>query len=338
MRSLQEIDAEIAAVKARMAKRAEGLPVRDTPEYRAARFDYIVDGNRQGLDLYQNSLQNAMQQKLQRELTASENEKNRQNAMAIAKLGKEASTETDRINWVKNTSDAEATLEAVRKQAKEGLASPEDVKRAENAVNAQYALGVSKKWMEPVKSDTKKEPEPKPEFDPTVLRNEIQAVIDNDEATDEEIAAAYEKNKKLDSFSMQSKLDEKSRGNEKKKAKAAYDTASNALDEAIATGDPDKIDAAADDYEKHKDVEGYKGDKAEKARKESAKIRKNNAHRAKGRKVLKNVTYEDVQAADADKSTQGRVNKEGFEFKYKWLPNDTAAVTFDGVTYKIPRP
>lgn len=338
MRSLQEIDAEIAAVKARMAQRAEGLPVRETPEYRAARFDYIVDGNRQGLDLYQNSLQNAMQQKLQRELTASENEKNRQNALKIAQLGKESATETDRIIWVKNTSDAEATLAAVRKQAKEGLASPEDVKRAENAVNAQYALGVSKKWMEPVKSETPKEPEPKPEFDPTVLRNEIQAVLDNDEATDEEIAAAYEKNKKLDSFSMQSKLDEKLRGNEKKKAKAAYDASTNALDEALATKDADKIDAAIDDYEKHKDVEGYKGDKAEKARKESAQIRKNNAHRAKGKKVLKTVTYEDVLAADADKSTKGTVNKEGFEFKYKWLPNDTAAVTFNGVTYKIPRP
>lgn len=338
MRSLQEIDAEIAAVKARMAQRAEGLPVRSTPEYRAARFDYIVDGNRQGLDLYQNSLQNAMQQKLQRELTASENEKNRQNAMAIAKLGKESATETDRINWVKNTSDAEATLAAVRKQAKEGLASPEDVKRAENAVNAQYALGVSKKWMEPVKSETKTEPEPKPEFDPTVLRNEIQAVLDNDEATDEEIAAAYEKNKKLDSFSMQSKLDEKSRGNEKKKAKAAYEASTNALDEALATKDPDKIDAAIAEYEKHKDVEGYKGDKAENARKESAKIRKNNANRAKGRKVLKTVTYEDVLEADADKSTKGTVNKEGFDFKYKWLPNDTAAVTYDGVTFKIPRP
>lgn len=338
MRSLQEIDAEIAAVKARMAQRAEGLPVRETPEYRAARFDYIVDGNRQGLDLYQNSLQNAMQQKLQRELTASENEKNRQNAMEIAKLGKDSATETDRINWVKNTSDAEATLAAVRKQAKEGLASPEDVKRAENAVNAQYALGVSKKWMEPVKSETKTEPEQKPEFDPTVLRNEIQAVLDNDEATDEEIAAAYEKNKKLDSFSMQSKLDEKSRGNEKKKAKAAYEASTNALDEALATKDADKIDAAIADYEKHKDVEGYKGDKAENARKESAQIRKNNAHIAKGKKVLKTVTYDDVLAADADKSTKGTVNKEGFEFKYKWLPNDTAAVTFNGVTYKIPRP
>lgn len=338
MRSLQEIDAEIAAVKARMAQRADGLPVRDTPEYRAARFDYIVDGNRQGLDLYQNSLQTAMQNKLQRELTASENEKNRQNAMAIAKLGKDSATETDRINWVKNTSDAEATLAAVRKQAKEGLASPEDVQRAENAVNAQYALGVSKKWMEPVKSETKTEPEQKPEFDPTVLRNEIQAVIDNDEATDEEIAAAYEKNKKLDSFSMQSKLDEKSRGNEKKKAKAAYEAADNELEAARATKDPDKIDAAIANYEKHKDVEGYKGDKAENARKESAQIRKNNANIAKGKKVLKTVTYEDVLAADSDKSTKGTVNKEGFDFKYKWLPNDTAAVTFNGVTYKIPRP
>ena len=335
MRSLQEIDAEIAAVKARMAKRAEGLPVRETPEYRAARFDYIVDGNRSGLDLYQNSLQSAIQNKL-----------NRDNAMAIAKLGKEASSETDRINWARTTADAEAALRQTKKAVDEGKLSAEDLEKAQNFVNAQYALGKSKGWYtEPEKSATPAKPA-EPAFDAKATRDKIQAILDNDEATDEEIATAELLNvgdpekgvKGLDSYEMGTKIAEKKRGNEKKKAKAAYDTASNALDEALATKDADKIDAAIADYEKHKDVEGYKGDKAENARKEAAKIRKNNANIAKGKKVLKTVTYEDVLAADADKSTKGTVNKEGFDFKYKWLPNDTAAVTFNGVTYKIPRP
>ena len=88
MRSLAEIDAEIDAVKARMARRAEGLPTRESPEYRASRFDYVVEGNRQGLDQFQSALQTAMQNKLQRELTEREGEKNRQNAREIAMMSK----------------------------------------------------------------------------------------------------------------------------------------------------------------------------------------------------------------------------------------------------------
>ena len=44
MRSLEEIDADIAEVKARIAKRNEGMPNYGDPGYRAARFDYIVEG------------------------------------------------------------------------------------------------------------------------------------------------------------------------------------------------------------------------------------------------------------------------------------------------------
>lgn len=191
MRSLQEIDAEIAAVKARMAKRAEGLPVRETPEYRAARFDYIVDGNRSGLDLYQNSLQNAMQQKLQRELTERENQKNRDNALEIAKLGKEASTDTDRINWQKSLNESAINLSNAQKLAKKGELTSKDVALAQNAYNANVELGKSKGWYtEPVEVEEVEVEDDDP-FSPQNIRARYEAIVKNPEgATDEDLDMA----------------------------------------------------------------------------------------------------------------------------------------------------
>lgn len=191
MRSLQEIDAEIAAVKARMAQRAEGLPVRETPEYRAARFDYIVDGNRQGLDLYQNSLQNAMQQKLQRELTERENQKNRDNALEIARLGKEASTDTDRINWQKSLNESAINLSNAQKLAKKGELTSKDVALAQNAYNANVELGKSKGWYtEPVEVEEVEAEDDDP-FSPQNIRARYEAIVKNpDGATDEDLDMA----------------------------------------------------------------------------------------------------------------------------------------------------
>lgn len=180
MRSLQEIDAEIAAVKARMAKRAEGLPVRETPEYRAARFDYIVDGNRQGLDLYQNSLQNAMQQKLQRE-----------NAIKIAKLGKEASTDTDRVNWQKSLNESAINLANAKQLAKKGELKSKDVALAQNAYNANVELGKSKGWYtEPVEVEEVDVGDDDP-FSPQNIRAKYTGIVKNPEgASDEDLEMA----------------------------------------------------------------------------------------------------------------------------------------------------
>ena len=45
-------------------------------------------GDRSGVDAFQRAIEQAIQNKMQRELTASENEKNRQNALRIAEMGK----------------------------------------------------------------------------------------------------------------------------------------------------------------------------------------------------------------------------------------------------------
>ena len=101
-RSLEEIRADIAATEAEIARRNnmdESLS-RETPEYRAARFDYILDDDRSGMDAFIGRIRQAQAAKAQREaqqaqlaaqqefqmkqlgeqqkFQAAENEKNRQ--------------------------------------------------------------------------------------------------------------------------------------------------------------------------------------------------------------------------------------------------------------------
>lgn len=84
-KSSAEIAQEIEALKQQMAN---GVPYENSPAYRAARFDWILEGKRDGLDAYQRAVDQAMQNKLQRELTASEGAANRENALKIAEMGK----------------------------------------------------------------------------------------------------------------------------------------------------------------------------------------------------------------------------------------------------------
>lgn len=85
MRSSSEIAAEINALKAQIAS---GLPYGNSEAHNAAVFDHVYSGDRSGVDAFQRAIEQAIQNKMQRELTASENEKNRQNALRIAEMGK----------------------------------------------------------------------------------------------------------------------------------------------------------------------------------------------------------------------------------------------------------
>jgi len=91
MRSLAEIDADIAEVQKRIAARDAGTPQRNSPEYRAARFDYIVDGDRSGLDAYQNALNAAIQNKLSRDAQEK-----------LVKLGRQQTDDENRYQWQKD--------------------------------------------------------------------------------------------------------------------------------------------------------------------------------------------------------------------------------------------
>lgn len=105
MRSIAEIDADIAAVQQRIAARNEGTPQRNSPEYRAARFDYIVDGDRSGLDAYQNALNAAIQNKLSRE--SAEN---------MAKEGKAQASVEENDKIVQQLRDVDAVIDDLKKR------------------------------------------------------------------------------------------------------------------------------------------------------------------------------------------------------------------------------
>ena len=85
MRSSAEIKAEIDALTAQMA---DGIPYGDSAARNVGIYDHILIGDHSGIDAYNRAVEQAIQNKLQRELTASENEKNRANALKIAELGK----------------------------------------------------------------------------------------------------------------------------------------------------------------------------------------------------------------------------------------------------------
>lgn len=97
MRSVAEIDKDIAEVQAQIAARNSGTPDRNNPEYRAARFDYIVEGDRSGLDAYQNALNAAIQNKLSRD-----------SAEKMARIGKEQADEEAMDQWQKDYSFAKS--------------------------------------------------------------------------------------------------------------------------------------------------------------------------------------------------------------------------------------
>jgi hypothetical protein len=144
MRDLAQIDKEIAEVKARIAKRNEGMPNYGDPGYRAARFDYIVEGDRSGLDAYQNALNAAIQNKLSRE-----------SAERMAKAGKAQADEEQRYQWQKDY----AIAKSAQREIMANKSSSEKDKR-DAATNVKYYedFGTKKGWM--------------PKVDPSVIAAE----------------------------------------------------------------------------------------------------------------------------------------------------------------------
>lgn len=182
MRSVAEIDKDIAEVKARMASEN---PQRTSPEYRAARFDYIVNGDRSGLDAYQNSLQAAIQNKLQRE--SSEKMMQAQQGMA---------DDDQRYQWRKDYALAQNALREVNGNPK---SSEKDKADAQAYVDFYEDYGAKKGWMQKPVSAPVAAPAA-PAAAPAVVETvpadwqnvsaKAQAVIDTDTSTPEEIEAA----------------------------------------------------------------------------------------------------------------------------------------------------
>lgn len=150
MRSIAEIDADIAEVQKRIAARNEGTPQRNTPEYRAARFDYIVDGDRSGLDAYQNALNAAIQNKLSRDAQEK-----------LVKLGKEQANDEAMDQWQKDYTFAKSAQAEAYANPK---STPRERENADANVRYQEAVGAKKGYMKKYAEMTKApEGEKKPE-------------------------------------------------------------------------------------------------------------------------------------------------------------------------------
>ena len=133
MRSVAEIDKEIAEVQARIKARNEGTPQRNSPEYRAARFDYIVDGDRSGLDAYQNALNAAIQNKLSRD-----------SAEKMARIGKEQADEEAKYQWQKDYAISKSNQREIMANKS---SSEKDKRDAATNVKFYEDLGTKKGWM-----------------------------------------------------------------------------------------------------------------------------------------------------------------------------------------------
>lgn len=149
MRSIAEIDADIAEVQKRIASRNEGMPSRNDPTYRASRFDYIVEGDRSGLDNYQNALNAAIQNKLSRD--AQER---------MLKAGKEQADEENMDQWQKDYSFAKSAKEEIYNNPASTQKQKDD---ADATVRYYEAVGAKKGYMKKYSDMTKAPETPKAE-------------------------------------------------------------------------------------------------------------------------------------------------------------------------------
>lgn len=274
MRSIEEIDADIAEVQKRIAARNEGTPQRNSPEYRAARFDYIVDGDRSGLDAYQNALNSAIQNKLNRE----EQEK-------LVKLNKKIADEDDEISWRRDMTNARSDLADVRRRIAQGDkgTTQKDLEDAVANYNFHAELGARKKYknvpsLETVVQKTEQQSIDGSPFD---MRQFVRTVAGKESATIDELKQAlpiieYLKAQKADMSNEEATIADRI---SKIEGPQAMDTSLKSLQEALAGGDPDAIDAAADAYDKHKSVQGYEGKHSTEARKKAGGIREDRKER-----------------------------------------------------------
>lgn len=191
MRSSSEIAAEINALKAQIAS---GLPYGNSEAHNAAVFDHVYSGDRSGVDAFQRAIEQAIQNKMQRELTEREGEANRQNSLKIAKIGKESAEEEKELTWRKDIALAANTLRQVKQQQAKGLADEFDVTAAEETYNSLVDRGITKGYKNvPTASVTQAVQTNEPTGDNKSIREKYLGIINNpDGATDEDLEMAQQ--------------------------------------------------------------------------------------------------------------------------------------------------
>lgn len=188
MRSSAEIAEEIRQLEAQIAS---GMPYGNSAAHNVAVFDHVYSGDRSGVDAFQRAIEQAMQNKLQRELTEREGEANRQNALKIAQLGKESAAEDQELTWRKDIALAANTLRQVKQQQAKGLADEFDVTAAEETYNSLVDRGIAKGYKNVPSASVKQSTEPT--GDNKSIREKYLGIINNPEgATDEDLEMAQQ--------------------------------------------------------------------------------------------------------------------------------------------------
>lgn len=348
MRSIAEIDADIAEVQKRIAARNEGNPQRNSPEYRAARFDYIVDGDRSGLDSYQNALNAAIQNKL-----------NRDAQERMLKEGKQQADDEQMEQWQKDYSFAKSAREEINANPK---STPKQKEDAEATVRYYEAVGAKKGYMKKYSEMTKAPETPNvetPAADVKPVRGYEQIMGDVDKLTGmegpvdpAEIDKLYEEllDYKGSDFTTResnqalAKLENKKKTDSDKAGSDAMGKDAAALKGALASGNADKIDAAATAYEKHKGKTGYSDESTVNARKKAQGIRNAAAEAKNLAEAAKLVTLGELRAAaykqrketsDANRYVTKKYKGKEYKIKYKFDENDNASVFYNKTWHSV---
>ena len=328
MRSSAEIKAEIDALTAQMA---DGIPYGDSAARNVGIYDHILSGDHSGIDAYNRAVEQAIQNKLQRELTESEGDKNRENAFKIAEMSKLQAAEERQAkeDELKALKAAQARPEYMKLQ-KQMLDAVDNGNLEEAAIyKEQMAVLEKEHGMDFGKSADKLIAARQAGNETKKKKDFIAQVLASDSPSDEDLAEAMANAKGLEDTSSVTKLTNKRNSLDLGKADAA-------LAAAIAAGDPDAIEAAASAYDELNKIKGYEGKKSNEARTKATTIRKNRVWVKNGHKALDSVTIHDILAADSSQETKGKVHKGGYTFEYKWLPGnngvDRASITWKGKT------
>ena len=326
MRSIAEIDADIEAVRQRMAARNEGMPSRNSPEYRAARFDYIVNGDRSGIDAYSSAVQSAMQNKLNRESTEK-----------LAKLNKESAKEEDEIAWRKDMTNARSDLNDVRNKYNQGLATDKDVEDAVANFNFHAERGAKKGYKNAPANESVVAPKA-PEVTgidnlAKKMRESVAEMVAKDSASVDDLKkaranAAYLQDQGADMSKELASIDDKI---SKIEGPTAMKAARASLDEAIASNDPDRIDEAAKAYDKFSKIEGYEGAKSTEARNKAKSIRAGRANAKAKSKYGPKVKGGKVRAAkERGEKVVQYTDEAGNKYDYKFQFVDDKPQIFYG--------
>lgn len=125
---------------------------KDDPDYRAARFDYVLGGDRSGLDAYRQAEMQAEQARRQQEFTAAENALNRKMQMAENEKNRAVQAKqqsdnrtTEKARLLANIRTAQAIVNDARDNP--SRYTPLDIAKANSDLELQHDLAEKSGWF-----------------------------------------------------------------------------------------------------------------------------------------------------------------------------------------------